>query len=285
MGGDPQSGSLACTGAAVSVGRTVVLLALMGGASELQAACDPALTFKAYVHVIHRPGAQKFTQRNGYLDHDVIKAAFRLLNTAYAPEVCFELQPIDPMPDEREQWIIRSRDDRSLRSGFSVDPRALHVFTVPGLELTRSRRKKGRPVGHGTAFATESCAPGAKPAKGVDCSHDLDRVLIVAARLNADPAAATLIHEVAHWSGLWHVFGPCDIDDEVQDTAHSKQSASEPVDCALLWLEPTEMETCDNRPALLLNYMNYTGMCREAFSPGQKTRMVDRLRRARPLPP
>ena len=82
----------------------------------------------------------------------------------------------------------------------------------------------------------------------------------------------TLTHELGHFLGLFHVWGPndldadgCDLDDFCTDTPPTRARVS---GC------PTDLLACDGRPAMVENYMDYADdACMNIFTQDQIRRM------------
>uniref|UniRef100_A0A8H7K9M0 Peptidase M43 pregnancy-associated plasma-A domain-containing protein n=1 Tax=Bionectria ochroleuca TaxID=29856 RepID=A0A8H7K9M0_BIOOC len=84
----------------------------------------------------------------------------------------------------------------------------------------------------------------------------------------------SLIHEVGHWFGLFHVFaGGCEGEGDYIDDTPAQKVTSADGTCPL-----GTKDTCPDLPGtdMVNNYMDYTAdPCRDTFTPGQKTRMHD----------
>jgi hypothetical protein len=92
----------------------------------------------------------------------------------------------------------------------------------------------------------------------------------------------TLVHEVGHSFGLYHVFGSnCAANgDLVSDTSDGMTAATEDNLCTDV------LDTCplNSGNDMLNNYMNYAAdECMTEFTAGQKTRMIQSLKKWRPL--
>ena len=82
----------------------------------------------------------------------------------------------------------------------------------------------------------------------------------------------TLTHEIGHFLGLFHVWGPndhdvdgCELDDFCEDTPPTRAMSS---GC------PTNALACDGRPAMIQNYMDYSDdACMNIFTNDQIARM------------
>ncbi|KDQ49699.1 hypothetical protein JAAARDRAFT_42636 [Jaapia argillacea MUCL 33604] len=95
--------------------------------------------------------------------------------------------------------------------------------------------------------------------------------------LNQD-LGANVVHEVGHWSGLWHTFqGGCPSPNNDGDSV-----ADTPAEALPTFGCPTvAADSCPGDPGLdpIHNFMDYTDdTCRTQFTPGQVSRMRNMLR-------
>ncbi|KAF8343159.1 uncharacterized protein EI90DRAFT_3143551 [Cantharellus anzutake] len=210
-----------------------------------------------YWHVINIGN----TRAKGYLTTSVINSQLRRLNTDYAPSgFSFRLAGLYYVTSA--QWfnlgdVTGSNAITMKRLRRRGGVRDLNIYSVGSASVG------------GTNLAGYSSFPWAYTA-----NPKLDGVVIIVDALTGSTAyggyynlGRTLVHEVGHWTGLYHPFqGGCTgSGDYVSDT---------PAEASPAYYCPTGRDTCSGGGLdPIHNYMDYSSdVCRTQFTLGQRTR-------------
>jgi hypothetical protein len=210
-------------------------------------------------HIIHSGG-------RGYLPDRRLKAQVEVLNRAYAPaSITFKM--IEARLHENEAWLVHEQGSAAeieMKVALGKDTaRALNIYTAePGgllgyaavpWHFAESRALDGVVLHHA------SLPDGARSAADRRSPFDL---------------GMTAVHQVGHWTGLYHTFeGGCEAPgDDIADTAYEESGASscpqnEPSSCpGETGFNPTD------------NYMDTSDdTCMTHFTPLQYQRIKDLL--------
>ncbi|OAG15421.1 hypothetical protein CC77DRAFT_1053983 [Alternaria alternata] len=218
------------------------------------------LPIDVYMHVI-TPGD---IEGEGYISDAALSAQMEVLNNAFEP-VGFQFNLVNTTRTINEYWynnLLEARPSErevsaALRQG---DLATLNIYSMGVVNTTE------------TAWAT---LPASQAS--YDGVFQNNTAFLGGSRpLNE---GITLVHEVGHWCGLYHVFNfGCAVSyDYVADTPN-QQAPEVSGECDI------GRDSCPDQPGLdsIHNYMSYSAdYCRYEFTPGQIQRMREQMAKFR----
>ncbi|KAF7298714.1 Extracellular metalloprotease 1 [Mycena indigotica] len=239
--------------------------------TELKLAADAQkpkrVTIPTYVHVVR--SSRKLS--GGNVPDSQIADQMRVLNAAFA-NTSYSFKLVETTRTTNKNWFEYASNyedgignqtemKTALRRG---DAKALNVYTVGFRE--------------GTAGLYGLLGYGTFPFDYEDAPKN-DGVVILYSTVpggTTDPYnfGTNLVHEVGHWTGLYHVFnegdlsGTCDGSSDLVDDTPAQRYPT--FGC------PERQDSCPDLPGddAIHNYMDYsTEDCQNNFTPGQRERM------------
>jgi hypothetical protein len=210
----------------------------------------------------------------GVVPDDAVRTAIHTINSAHQ-DYCFSTSLVERIKvtdlDDLtwEPAGRREQEFRILARGLRTSRKDLDVYVVP-----RFVENKGKSItsGFSDPFASHCADP--KHSNNVTCGVLFTGVVVRTEFFSG--INNTLVHEVGHWLGLLHVFheddGKC-VSEDVDEVSDTPNMRGIPRDC------PVASLSCDaGKPNPVHNHMSYTS-CRTEFTPGQRSRMIERGKR------
>ncbi|KAF7325852.1 Metalloprotease [Mycena kentingensis (nom. inval.)] len=229
--------------------------------NAMQASSAPIADIKVYWHKITDC---TFKGYNGDVPDSQIKLQIDYLNAAYQPTFTFKLVSIDRTCST--EWFHKAGPANSQQRAMKTTGLSARKGSKSDLNVWSVGFKSGSAAGL-LGYATFPAAYASAPQD--------DGVVVMCCTLPGGPRknynqGKTLIHEVAHWLGLYHTFqGGCSesAGDYVKDTP-AEASAAE--GC------PTGRDTCSSAGLdPISNFMDYSyDSCMSSFTAGQRDRMA-----------
>ncbi|KIY67990.1 hypothetical protein CYLTODRAFT_443650 [Cylindrobasidium torrendii FP15055 ss-10] len=241
---------------------------------------------QTYWHVIHTND----TVRGGHLESETIDAQMDILNTNFAPTgFSFELGNISYIKNDEifaNTSVLENSTYEAIVAPTHVGGKdTLNIYTTSWLHVAAVYSNGNDSVLGISTMPDEEAVP--IPELG-------DSVFVLyfslpgngglgPSKSGVEFQGTTLVHEVGHWTGLYHTFqgeSECDaVNDEVDDTpAHTLQPhalTDEPICRA-----NPNVDSCPDLPGSdpINNHMNYVAEeCRTEFTPGQIARQHEQM--------
>ncbi|KIY67989.1 hypothetical protein CYLTODRAFT_490152 [Cylindrobasidium torrendii FP15055 ss-10] len=246
---------------------------------------------QTYWHVLYA----NETDDGGYIQPEYISAQMDILNADFGPSgFSFELRNVSYLQNAPAWQLLNLTDANTVPDILAPnrvgDYRTLNIFTASAISTGGTANQTTIGV---ASFPNFDDAPFPELNSSVFVVHwSLPnnagaKIPILPASSDYTFLGKNLVHEVGHWTGLYHTFQPnlttqaeCDpVNDQVNDTpAHiyirELNSGNSSISCDVM------PDTCPDIPGLdpIHNYMNYiVDKCRFEFSPGQIARQHEQM--------
>ncbi|KAH7372234.1 hypothetical protein BKA66DRAFT_572358 [Pyrenochaeta sp. MPI-SDFR-AT-0127] len=209
-----------------------------------------------YWHIISADG----TEEGGNISDERIKAQTEYLNKAFRP-VGFQFRIVETTRTINEHWYynlkIETPVEREVAAALRRGGNAtLNIYMMGGTNTINP------------AWAT---IPHEYPWRGAIDGVYQNGTHFVGGSNPEFNLGGTLVHEVGHWFGLYHNFGPdCERSYDYVDDTPIEDLHPDLGTC------PTDLDSCPDQPGkdLTNNWMSlFNDGCRNSFTPGQIQRM------------